>query len=251
MKRISYWAKNNPQRARITIVLLHIALAILAFYVGRSFHSIHFTFSRWFLVPLLGIFLLAAALYPRGRKKPYRNQKICDFILGSCSYLLVCLFFNQFQGESLGLVSSFASIPVNIRLHCSEPNSTDTLSLESGKEKSGSAVKLSKSEKKKLRSELRKDLKAFVSGNPEEKIHIWAKIALIILSLAASAGLLYLLALLSCSIACGGAEFLALFILILGTISILFLLIQVLRKIIRWGTPKGTKPENPGTQTEK
>ena len=102
------------------------------------------------------------------------------------------------------------------------------------KDETGKSLKLK--EKKKL---LKEQVGAIKKDN---NLSNGAKVALIILSIVAALGLLYVVAALSCSLSCGGSEGAAVLVMIGGAGLIAFLLIMAIRAIL--GKKKKTKKKN-------
>jgi hypothetical protein len=101
MRTISYWAKCNIRQARVYIVLIHLILAALAWYMGSAFLSLHISFPRILLVLSVALFLVATVLYPGKSKKLYFRQKCCDVIIVASSFVMICCSGNR-QGTPSG-----------------------------------------------------------------------------------------------------------------------------------------------------
>ena len=84
-----------------------------------------------------------------------------------------------------------------------------------------------------MKQEFKTQLKNYVAAKLSGNKAGGDRAGLIILAIIGALGLLYLLAALSCGIACNGAEGLAIAVLILGTAGIIWGLIAVIRAIKR------------------
>ena len=92
---------------------------------------------------------------------------------------------------------------------------------------------MTRAEKRILKAEFKKQLKiwtlAKISGDKEEG----DKAGLLILAIVGAAGLFFLVAALSCSLACNGSDAAAIVVLLLGTAAIVLGLLAVIRSINR------------------
>ena len=231
MKNISAWANLHPWSTRFIIVLL---IYPLMNFTGWAL--------GWMLVEngielnVLGIYLLCVAVffimafYPRKRERNrYRNfytaRKTGDMLLALSSFLLITWTSN------VSVHQGVQQSPIHATEQLVKTNTaSQTLSLE----------KPSKKEKKsfkKFLKDLRKKYKEASKGG---------KVGLIILTIVVALILIYLLAAVSCSIACGGAEALAWVVAILGLGGIVFGAVKVIQRITR-GPKKARTEEMPSS----
>lgn len=236
MKKLSRWAKENPRKARITIILGHFALVTIALFTGESFTELGIQFPAWLLFLFLSVFILAAAFYPcRKNRKPINNelyyirQKSCDWLLAASTFLMILCLANKNTASVNFFQPVSASSGITHIKETKKPTAAEILASLEYRDKST----LTRSEKRILKQEFKTQLKNYVaaklSGNKAEG----DRAGLIILAIIGALGLLFLLAALSCGIACNGAEGLAIAVLILGTAGIIWALIAVIRAIKR------------------
>jgi|GEM_PF-1531712 len=234
MTKLSGWARQHPVNARIIIAALHVILIALAAYTGTTFIQLGLKLQVFFFYAGVFLFLVSVFIYPfRGqqyynvnKKQLYIIRKSCDFILGTCSFMLVCFVANRYAAKT-GTLTEFAAVASSGTELKEKTTAATILSSLSYRDKST----LTKSEKKILRREFRSQLKAYTKAKLQKDEEQSARIALIILSIIGAVGLTFLLAGLACSIACGGAEALAVLVFIAGLTGIIALLVFVLKKI--------------------
>lgn len=234
MKKISLWAKNNKWSARFIITGIYILFNILGIVAGRMLYDLQiFIPINVFLLFIL-LFLAGIMAYPSKRNSKtsgssfYLRQKTCDFILAASTFCMIVYAGNNyeqlFSHQQSGILTAIASssLPGD-----SIKSSIKTISAFSNSMNDENSKPLTWKEKKKLLKKQVKEIKESNENSPA------GKVLLIILSVITALGLLYLLAALSCSISCGGAEGLAIAVVVLGTGLIIFLLARVIRSIKR------------------
>ena len=229
MRKISFWAKSHPRTARLYIIIIKILLAIIAWFVGRSFSRMNIGIPESLGILTLFIFLIAALLYPSKRssisaqKYFYLKQKSCDFALAACTFIMmVCISNNQLYPVTTP--SSHASSNIIV----SKPPTVEEIltSLKYGDKKT-----LTKPEKKILKREFKKQLKVFANAALNGKKKDADDAALVILVIIGAIGLTLLLSALVCSISCGGADGLAVAVALLGLTAIIWGSIVLIRRI--------------------
>lgn len=244
MRKLSFWAKENPWKARITIILSHVVLICLGLFIGKSLlgMNIHFSTSLLYLFALG--FIITALLYPSKKTRKhtsgesfYRRQKTCDLLLATTTFFMVIGLGNKntipvfsFQPVAASVVSS----PVS-----KKPSAAEILASMQYRDKS----MLSNSEKRILKREFKVQLKNYavakVTGNKADG----DKAALILLAIIGAVGLLYLVAALACGVACNGSDGAAIVILLLGTALVVWALIAVIHAINHRGKKKNAVKE--------
>lgn len=229
MKAISFWAKHNPWKARLFIVLIHILLATTGYWVGNEILSYNIQLPAFLLFVFILLFIAAAIVYPIKKKGNYFRQKICDFTLAASSFfMIVCLANNQNLPATI-YNSISASSSVSTTLKKEKPMAEEILASLKHRDKST----LSKTEKRILKKEFKEQLKIYsiakVKGNKKDA----GDAGLIILAIVAALGLLYLVAAISCGIACNGADGAAVVVAVLGTAAVILGLILVIKRINR------------------
>lgn len=235
MRKISLWAKHNPWTARIIIVLCYLPINVSGILTGDLLFDFGLRLSDVFLWAVIVLFMIAVFNYPSLIKQKnqsinsgYNRRKAADMALIVCTYLMICCTGNQLNNKILfqsGLsgMASYTSRTTNDIAASTSPV------LRKGE---SSPVKANKKEvRKKWKHYIKEVRKLYKSANDGEKA------LLIALSILAAVGLFLLLATLSCSIACGGAEGLAYVVFFGGTIAIVFGLVKVIKRIVR-GRPK-------------
>lgn len=190
-------------------------------FVGSTFNKINFILPNLFFLSAVFILILFASIYPNKitRFNRYTFQKVCDFTIGLSVFVCVCFLYSDDQH-----VSSFNNYT---SLHGSLVIPDNNINKNKMKFSSPS---ISKKELK-LQS---KNLKKLLLNNPdEEKGDIVLKILLTILVVAGAMTLLLLVAALSCSLSCSGAEVPAFLVGIVGTVGVFALLFWALKKIFK------------------
>lgn len=234
MTKLSAWARQHPVNARTIIVVLHLFLILLAIYTGAALVQLGLKLPVFFFYTCGFLFLVAVFLYPcRGqrhnnfnKRQLYIIRKSCDFIVGACSFMMVCFITNRYAAKTT-IPTEFSAVASSLPDRKEKTTAATILSSLSYRDKST----LTKSEKRILRTEFRQQLKAYTKAKLKKDDEQAAKIVLVILSIIGAVGLTFLLAGLACSISCGGAEALAALVFIAGLAGIIVLLIFVLKKI--------------------
>ena len=223
MKAISFWASRHIAYARLLIVLLKISLFALAVYTAVLLNRLDIILPySWLAVSCLILGAAAVLFYPtRGSKEySYLRQKLCDFTLPFCSFIIIVAALNNIDNLQYGNGVYASSI-------VKEPTAASIMA--SGKTKS----QLNKKEKRILRHEFNKQLKnyAFAKiGNDQEKAAASWKI---ILAIVGFVGLSFLLAALVCNLSCGGSEVAAGILGVLGMAALVWGLIALIKRIKR------------------
>ena len=225
---------------RFLIGLLYIAINLLGLFLGDLLFSADIVLTILFIYLPIGLLFTGLLIYPsKERKSSYKNfygqQKTADLLLAVSTFLFIVYGGNSLNKASYtsfsGAYATSLSIPSNQLVNTNS-------SLDPKEEISEKP--LSKKElKKKLRSKWKEFRKHYKESTKGEKT------ALIILSVIIAAGLLLLLAGLSCEISCSGSEGLAIAVGILGTGLIIFLLVRVIQRINRG--PRVKTERNEGT----
>lgn len=227
MKKIAFWARENKQTARLTIVICYILLNVIGLFLGDVIHSLNVELTPLFLAIAISLTLIGWMIYPsKFRRKDYRNyfwrQKAADLILVSTTFLFVVYLGNSLNSNwnSLRNPLQAASIantnnPTNVR---TSPVAKTTVSK--------------KSLRKKIRAEFKRLRKAYKESSKADKT------AYIIFAVLIAATLTVVLGAAACSISCSGSEALALVVFFVGLGGIVFGLIKWIQRITR-GKPKG------------
>lgn len=251
MKEISYWAKSHRQEARITIVICYIILNILAIISGYFLQQMGLLLLPVFLFCCFTVFIIAVIAYPSKYRKGinlsssvfYNLQKTCDFIIVSCTFCMIFYLSNRPEN----LFRFYPQVNASIINHTpkdkvGKPYKSISDFYASLKDKEGNTLKWK--ERKKL---LKEQVRSIKKDNDLSK---GAKIIFIILSVIAAAGLLYLVAGLTCNLSCDGSGAAAAIVGVGGTALIIFLLILAIRGITGKKRKRKIASEKPLTNSE-
>lgn len=232
MRQISTWASQHVRAARLLIVLIKTTLYLLAAYTGLLLANTEITVSTDVVnAAVLCTVLFVLALYPNRnnkhikRKFSYARQKVCDFLLPVCSFLVIACAVNN-AGSSSYFPVSFASGIV------SDPTAAQILA--SGKTK----AELTKKEKRILHHEFKKQLKNYAFAkiqNDQQKADYSWKIVLAVIALL---GLTFILAALVCELSCSGSDAAAVAVGILGLAGLIWAFVAFVNHVKRPRKPK-------------
>src|SRR5688500_6417787 len=220
MRKISFWAKSHPRTAHLYIMIIKILLAIISWFVARSFSLMNIGITENLGSVMLVIFLISALLYPSksssisARKYCYFKQKSCDFALAACTFIMmVCITNNQLYPVTTPSSHAGSNIIVS-----KPPTAEEILTSLKYRDKQT----LTKPEKKILKREFKKQLKVFANATLNGNKKDAGDAALVILVIIGAIGLTLLLSALVCSISCGGADGLAVAVALLGLTAIIW-----------------------------
>ncbi len=230
MKKISYWAKTRIVPARLLIIAIKLILAALACYTGILLYNMQIILpsNTIYLFAFIAVIIIIA-VYPSHKKNifskklSYLLQKSCDFILVVCSFLVICASVNT--GDSIkAYPGAYGSTTVK------NPRAAeDILRLI----KSGDKTSLTHKEKRILKQEFVRQLKVYAvakaTGDNQKADDSWK----IILVIIAAIGLAALLTALVCSLSCGGSDFAAVAVAILGLAAIIWGSVALIKRINR------------------
>lgn len=248
MKKISYWGKKNPHKTRLAIVIIHILLICIGCYWGITLLDHDIRLSPVFLYIVLGIWIYGALAYPLKRKRGllkeryYVIQKRSDLLLALSTTLLVCYAANSATAPT-NLPNSLYASGHNSSVQPGDPTAQEILASLKNRVKST----LSKQEKRILKREFKTQLKNYVKASITGNKSKAGEAGLIILTIIAALGLLYLVAALACNLSCNGMDGAAIAVGLLGTIAIVWATIAIIRRINRGPKKKeeeAVKPEN-------
>ena len=227
MKKIAFWARENKQTARLTIVICYILLNVIGLFLGDVIHSLNVELTPLFLAIAISLTLIGWMIYPsKFRRKDYRNyfwhQKAADLILVSTTFLFVV-----YLGNSLNSNWNSLRNPLQAASIVNTNNSTNVRTSPVAK-----TTVSKKSLRKKIRAEIKRLRKAYKESSKADKT------AYIIFAVLIAATLTVVLGAAACSISCSGSEALALVVFFVGLGGIVFGLIKWIQRITR-GKPKG------------
>ena len=237
MKKLSFWASNNPVKARLFIAFAHILGAVNTIILGVMFYLWDVGTAFWPMFFLGNVFLLAYVLYP-GRKDQNRwfrysfvRQKVHDFTLVFSAIFTLALFINNFLALPQPTPSPVTGEAMMI-VHHNTPEVKTKKNLKA--EFRAKAKKVRKSMRAEFK-QLKKDWKKARKDSREG----WKKGLLIALTVLVALALAWVIAALSCSIACSGNEALALVVLVVGWGGLVYAGFLLIRRILR-GPPAKT-----------
>src|SRR5687768_5763666 len=102
MKKISFWSKNNPVKARIIIGISHLLIIMIAIFLGINSYVEDVRFSKTGLLLLATVFMVAYLLYPRKGikeglfKYSYRRRVKHDIVMLISFTFVLVIGVNQF-----------------------------------------------------------------------------------------------------------------------------------------------------------
>ena len=236
MKKLSRWAAINPWKSRIIIATAHILILLLGWYTGVALYKMNIVLPAVLLFLLIAGYLLSASLYPSkkermliGIRRFYKRQKFFDFAVAFIAWaMIICIgnnkniqtgFFNYLNASSIGTVTAVYKEPTAAQI------------LESLKYRDKST--LTKQEKQILKKEFKYQLKRYVSATIKGDKAASDGAGTIVLACIAAAGLLYLVAALSCNLSCNGNDAAAIIVALLGTAGIVLGLVFIIRGVQR------------------
>lgn len=235
MKKLSYWSKNNPVKARIIIGVSHVLLLIIGMSLGIITYIDELHIPNGFLITMVSVFFIAYMLYPvRGRKTGilkysfYRRVKH-DFILVMASSCVLAAGVNNFAFQPL-------------LIHQPQPPFTLMIAKGSFEDPGLIEKELRKNilkQIKQIRTDIKQTLKLMKAdaqtGNDKK---VGLKVFLIFLVLLGAAISLGGVATLSCELSCSGHEGMAVVVAVGGTAAIIGLSILAIVSILKIGKPR-------------
>lgn len=213
MKQLSYWAKANHHRARFLIILIYILINIAGLIVGSLLWESGIQLKEAFMLVLAVAVVLLYVIYPK--KATYYKRKLFHGFMAVCTFLIITFFGNQLHNSDSNVFFVNTTKAVTHIANIEQPKTHDPSNI--------------KKEKRLQKKEARSFWKKLAAKNDRSKA---AKILLIVLTVVVALGLLYVLAALSCTIACSGAEALAVLVALAGTFGIVFGAIRIIQHIL-------------------
>jgi hypothetical protein len=235
MRKLSYWAKQNPWKSRIIIVTSHILLLLLGWFTGTLLSEAGISLPGILLLFFILYYLAAVFFYPAKKDKAaigsyhyYIKQKASDFSLAAAAWgMIICIANNKnapneyFQNS---LASSIETVIVKAK-----PTAAEILESLKYRDKST----LTKEEKRILKKEFRLQLKKYAVAKVTGDKKAGDDAGLIILAIVVAIGLLGLVGALACSISCNGSSGAAIIVALLGIAAVVVGLVAVIRSIKR------------------
>jgi hypothetical protein len=215
MKSISIWAKHHVWPTRIIIILIIYPLLNLAGWLLGDLlylNNIHLNLAWMYVLALVCFFLCAT--YPSRKNKQnnfYVRQKLRDVLLALCTFCFIVLTGNN---SNTGVSENASAASVHAAMAATSSLRPTPWHLKKGK-------------KKTIRQMLQRLEKKYRDAGKGTKV------LLVILTLLAAVLLVYLLAALSCSVACSGAEALAYILFLVGLAGIIFGATRIIHRILK------------------
>ena len=246
MKQISYWAKKHVWQSRALIVLIYILLNILGIFTGRLLNDLNIIIPQLYFIACIIFTIILWIWYPEKRYTKtnisgsilFYRRKLFDFSLGLITFLMIIYAGNTWQNLFIQSESALASKIIPIPKDSAIYNNPLIKNFITGL-KEMDISKLNQREKFRL---IKKQIQTIKKDSETPKSD---KVPLIILSVLAALALLYILAFLSCSIACAGSEALAIVVALGGTALIIYLLVRMIKRICN------RPPKKENTKTEE
>ncbi len=246
MKQISYWAKKHVWQTRALIVVIYILLNILGIFTGKLLNDLNIIITQPYFIACIIFTIILWIWYPEKRDTKtnitrsilYYRRKLFDFSLGFITFLMIIYAGNTWQNlfiqSESALASKITPMPKDSAIYNNPLIKSFITSL-----KEMDITKLNQKEKLRL---IKKQIQTIKKDSDTSKSD---KTLLIILSVIAALALLYILAFLSCSIACAGSEALAIVVALGGTALIIYLLVRMIKRI------SNRPPKKENTKTEE
>jgi hypothetical protein len=104
MKRITFWAKNNPRKSQVIITVGQFLLAFLGIKLGFLLFEMGFILPNWLKIGLPAALIFAISLYPTPFDFPQKrvfqkNRRVADLILMTIGIFLTIFFTQQVAKE--------------------------------------------------------------------------------------------------------------------------------------------------------
>jgi len=236
MKKLSYWARFNPWKARAIILISHLLILLIGWYTGMALNKMNVIIPAATLFVFITFYFISVFMYPsKDEKRKYRasrfynRQKLCDLSLAASAWLMIiCIANNKNLQTGFLNYATAASIETSIVKPKPEKQTAAEI-LESLKHRDKNS--LTREEKRILKKEFKLQLKNYFTAKIKGNKKAEGDAGLIILSIVAALGLLYLVGALACSLSCNGSDAAAIIVALIGTAGIVIGLIFVIRSI--------------------
>ena len=239
MRKLSFWAKQNPWKARIILVIAHTAFLLLALFTGQNLSQSGVQLPAWPLYIFLSMTLLAIFFYPSKKDKTaanrlsfYVRQKTCDVAIMVSAFCTIITI----SSKDVSPVYSFEPVAASSSVSpmSKKPTAAEILASLEYRDKST----LTRSEKRILKQEFKVQLKKYAVAKVKGDKAAADNAGLIILTIVGALGLLFLVAALACNLSCSGSGTAAVLVGVLGTAAIVWGVIAVVKAIKRGGGNK-------------
>ena len=231
MLKLSRWARLNPWKARLIVVLSHILLVLISIETGSRLQEAGIKVPAIIIYTALGVYILSVMFYPVFKGDShlfYKQRKPMDFLLVFSACVMIAGTVSNPGLSQINLSSSNAA-EIKIQPGKHDPRATEILASLEHRDKHS----LTRSEKKILRKEFKFQLKEYIGGKLSGNQQRAENAGLILLAIVGALGLFYLVLSLSCSLSCNGNDGAALAVALLGGAAIAVGLIFIIRGIRR------------------
>ncbi len=231
MLKLSRWARLNPWKARVIVVLSHVLLVCMSILTGSRLQEAGIQVPAYLVYVALGAYILAVMFYPVFKGDShlfYLQRKPMDFLLVLSACVMIAGMVNQPGLTQIDLSSSHAAT-IKIKPGKHDPRATEILASLEHRDKHS----LTRSEKKILRKEFKFQMKEYIGGKLSGNSQRADDAGLIILAVIGALGLFYLVLSLSCSLSCNGNDGAAAAVALIGGAAIALGLIFIIRGIRR------------------
>ncbi len=237
MKKVSYWAKASPIKARYLLVFLYLVTILNAVMLGVLFFIFDMQIPNYMTVVSLLLFGFSFVTYPVSQNDKYWNhvfyikRKSADFILVFSSFLMLSFSVSGYLDNNITYDAELTMVE-------SPPIATFVVyGVGDGKQNKNLNKAPRTKQKRKLRKQKRKQMwKTLKEGRKQlkEEDLDGLKVFLIMLIILIGVGLGYLMAVLSCNVACTSGLGMGVLVGVLGYGFIIGGLIVLCRKIVNW-----------------
>ncbi|HEX4958778.1 MAG TPA: hypothetical protein VFV46_11420 [Lacibacter sp.] len=243
MRLLSQWGKQHVWPARLLIILLHLVLIAIALYWALLVTENGWTVSADLLYVLIGIYGAMFLAYQSKVKwkKMFWYRIIMHTGMAVVSFMLVFLYAATLNKPVVVTDVMAASVIDPVYGSTYKHAEAEKLLQQI---KNGEVKKLSKAERKLLRSEFKFQVKRYTAAKRAGQKDEAGKAGLIILTIIVALAAILGVGAISCSLSCNGNDGAAVAVAVLGTALIIFLVILAIK-----GIKKG-KPTNSSTKND-
>ena len=250
MKQLSRWAKRHPIAARIIIIGSHFLLVADALWLGFLSYVEGIVLPHWLLLVFCNLFFLAYFLYPLKKsqkglfKHSYERQKTMDFVVVA-AYLCAIVVWINLIGFGSSIENNYkAGSPMLIALKLKSTTTQEETSIQS-ENLFTRLINTAQESKAKLKVELRVLKDNYKNRLYPNSDYGLLKFFLVLLTVGAFLGLIYLVAIFSCSLSCSGNEGAAIALALFGTTAAIWLLVIAIKAIVRIRKKAKEDPQKP------
>ena len=245
MKQLSIWAKQHVWPARLLIILLHVLLIVIAVYWASLTTENGWTIPFYWLYLLIGAYGALYLIYQGWAqwKKLYWFRTMMHTMMAIVSFLLVFLYAANLNKPVAATYVMAASVIDPVHGSTYKHAESEKLLQQI---KTGEIKKLSKAERKLLRSEFKYQVKRYTAAKRAGQKDEAGNAGLIVLTIVVAMAALVGVGSISCTLSCNGNDGAAIAVAVLGTALIIFLAVLAIKGIKKRKEPGSTpKSETP------